>query len=69
MTAPLSAGACRVLELGATGLTTPEIADRLDIPVAKVRQYWDEVRNAVGATSRLDAVIKAVQRGLIDLPR
>ena len=69
MTAPLSAEAHRVLELGATGLTTPEIADRLDMPVAKVRQYWDDVLNAVGATSRLDAVIKAVQRGLIDFPR
>ena len=68
MTTPLSAEAHRVLELGATGLTTPEIADRLDMPVEKVRQYWDEVRNVVGATSRLDAVVKAVQRGLIDLP-
>jgi DNA-binding NarL/FixJ family response regulator len=69
MTTPLSAEAHRVLELGATGLTTPEIADRLDMPVAKVRQYWSDVLIAVGATSRLDAVIKAVQRGLIALPQ
>jgi DNA-binding NarL/FixJ family response regulator len=65
----LSTEAHRVLELGATGLTTPEIADRLDMSVAEVRQYWRDAIDAIGATSRLDAVVKAMQRGLIDVPR
>jgi DNA-binding NarL/FixJ family response regulator len=58
-----------VLQLAATGLTTPEIADRLDMPTAQVRQYLRDALGELGATSRLDAVIKAIQRGLIDLPR
>jgi DNA-binding CsgD family transcriptional regulator len=68
MTTLLSTEAHRVLELGATGLTTPEIADRLDMSVAQVRQYWRDAINAMDAKSRLDAVVKAIQQGLIDFP-
>ena len=69
MPEPLSTRSRRLLRLAATGLTTPEIADRLDMPAAQVRRYLSDAIEELGSTSRLDAVIKAVRWGLIDLPR
>jgi two-component system, NarL family, response regulator DevR len=68
-TASLSAESRRVLQLVATGLSTPEIAERLAMPVADVRHYLNDALSTLGMSSRLSAVIMAVQRGLIDLPR
>ena len=58
----------RILELLATGLGTPEIADRLGLPVSVVRATLCDVIAKVGARSRLEALLIAFRRGLIDLP-
>ena len=65
----LSAEARRVLELMAIGMSIAEVAARLEMPIASVRQHLADAIDALGAGSRLDAILKAARRGLIDLPR
>ena len=76
MPEPLSTRSRRLLRLAATGLTTPEGEDIVEhlsrkygMPAAQVRRYLSDAIEELGSTSRLDAVIKAVRWGLIDLPR
>ncbi len=57
-----------VLRLSATGLTTAEVADRLDIDPDEVRRYVAGAMAALGASSKLEAVVLAVRQGLVDLP-
>jgi DNA-binding NarL/FixJ family response regulator len=69
MIASLSPTACQVLQCMAHGLSTEEVADQLAIPVAEVRQHLDNALTALGASSRLDAVVRAARQGLVELPR
>jgi len=58
-----------VLQLLATGLSTQDTADRLGLPVGEVRRHTGEALDLLGASTKLEAVIKAIQRGLIEIPR
>ena len=57
-----------VLRLSATGLATAEVADRLGISPDEVRRHLGAAIAALGASSKLEAIVLAVRRGLIDLP-
>ena len=58
----------RVLQLSATGLTTDEVAEQLGIAPDEVRRHVLRIMAAVGARSKLEAVVLALERGLIQLP-
>lgn len=57
-----------VLSLLATGLTSAGVGATLRIPVDEVRATARDTIRALGARSKLDAVIIALRRGLIRLP-
>ena len=57
-----------VLRLSATGLTTDEVADRLGLSPDEVRRHVAAAMVALGASSKLEAVVHALRRGLIRLP-
>ena len=59
----------RVLELLATGLSTEEVARRLGRPAADVRRDLLRAMEALGAASKLEAILIAIRQGLIDPPR
>jgi two-component system, NarL family, nitrate/nitrite response regulator NarL len=54
-----------VLELVSRGLTTPEVADRLEMPAEVVRDHLRQAMDELGASSKLEAVILALRAGLI----
>lgn len=54
------------LELVATGLTNPQIADRLMISVSTVNFHVHNVLDKLGAKTRTEAVVIASREGLID---
>ncbi len=58
----------RVLELSATGMPAADVADRLDIEPDEVRRHVASAMAALGASSKLEAVVLALRQGLIDLP-
>ena len=58
-----------VLRLSATGLTTAEVAAHLDMEPDEVRRHMGCAIAALGARSKLEAVVLALRLGLIDLPR
>jgi len=64
----LDAGQRRVLTLAATGLITDEVATQLGMSVDDVRRHTAGAIAALGARSKLEAVVIALRRGLIDLP-
>lgn len=64
---PLDRATRRVLELAARGLTTAEIADRLDVRPEQVRERLGQAMAALGASSKLEAIIIAMRAGLITL--
>jgi DNA-binding NarL/FixJ family response regulator len=68
MASPLPPETRCVLQLAATGLATSEIAERLGLPVEVVRSRLATAIAALGARSKLEAVILALRRGLIQLP-
>ena len=59
----------RVLRLSATGLLTDEVAEQLGIAPDEVRRHVAGAMAALGARSKLEAVVRAVNLGLIDPPR
>jgi DNA-binding CsgD family transcriptional regulator len=59
----------RLLELLATGLSTAEAAKRLGRSPAAVRRDLLRSMTALGAASKLEAIVKAIQLGLIDPSR
>ena len=63
--APLTDRELEVLELAAQGLTNHEIAQRLYISVRTVEAHLTHVYNKLGAASRTQAVVSAMQRGWI----
>ena len=54
-----------VLELSATGMTTPEVATWLGLTRDEVRDHLARAIVAVGARSKLEAVVTALRLGLI----
>jgi DNA-binding CsgD family transcriptional regulator len=56
----------RVLAWRARGLTTREVAARLDTTPERVRAELAEAMARLGARSPLEAVVLAIRRGLID---
>jgi LuxR family transcriptional activator of conjugal transfer of Ti plasmids len=62
---PLSRRECECLSLAAHGLTTEDIAHKLDIAVRTVQFHFDGIRSKLGAANRQEAVGLAVQAGLI----
>jgi DNA-binding NarL/FixJ family response regulator len=59
----------RVLSLAARGLVSSEIAERLGWPQPDVQDQLRLAIHALGARSKLEAVIIARRRGSIELPR
>jgi DNA-binding NarL/FixJ family response regulator len=59
----------QVLQLAATGLSSREIADQLDMPVQDVHRCLAEAIDLLGAQSKLEAVIIAIRHGEVDPPQ
>ena len=57
-----------VLALSAGGLISAEVAATLQIPVAEVRADLMRAIDALGARSKLGAIVIALRDGLIELP-
>jgi DNA-binding NarL/FixJ family response regulator len=64
----LSAQQRSVMALSATGLTIRDIAVLLRIPPDEVREHLSAAIIALGARSKIEAVIIALRRQLIQLP-
>jgi len=64
----LSREVCLSLQLSALGLNSHEVAERLGLEPATVRRHIREAMVVLGATSKLEAVIRALQLGLISVP-
>jgi len=58
----------QVLTAMATGLSTEEVAERLGITVHTVRTHLRNVLVKLNAHSKLEAVVIALRKGLIELP-
>jgi len=58
-----------VLAASATGLAVIEVADALDVAPDQVRATLRSAIAKLGARSKLEAIIIALRRGLIELPR
>ena len=63
----LSPAICRTLGLFATGLYTSDVADRLGEDQDTVRHHLTEAMAILGARSKLEAVVGALQLGLIEV--
>lgn len=63
----LSAREIEVLKLAARGLTNKEIAYRLGISDRTVQFHMNSVFSKMGASSRTDAAVRAVQQGWIEV--
>ena len=57
-----------VLEAAATGLSSEEAAERLSIGAEDARAALKRAMAALGARSKLEAVVLALRAGLIELP-
>lgn len=57
-----------VLRLSAAGLTAAEVAVQLGIAPDDVRRHLKGAILALGARSKLEAVVLAIREGLIELP-
>jgi two-component system, NarL family, nitrate/nitrite response regulator NarL len=64
----LSAVQRRVLELSATGAVSSEVAAMLRMTPAEVRACLASAQQALGARSKLEAVLIALRHGLLRLP-
>jgi len=62
---PLSPREREVLRSVARGLTTDDIAEKLDISERTVRFHLDSVRTKLGAANRQEAVAMGMQLGLV----
>jgi DNA-binding NarL/FixJ family response regulator len=57
-----------VLSAAADGLSVDEAAERLVLSAHTVRSHLKGAMGKLGARSRLEAVLRAVGAGLIELP-
>jgi DNA-binding NarL/FixJ family response regulator len=62
----LSSQELRVLRLAARGLTNREIGARLYISRHTVKEYLSKAMRKLGVDSRVEAVVEADRRGLLD---
>ena len=58
----------RVLELLATGMSNRQVAERLGIPVEEARACFFSIMDKLGAISKLEMIILAIRRGLLERP-
>ena len=56
-----------VISLVVKGLTNSQIADRLHISVHTVKAHLEAIYDKFGVTNRVQAAIKAIVLGLIDI--
>jgi two-component system nitrate/nitrite response regulator NarL len=64
-TVQLSGRERQLLELGAAGLTTTDIASALCLSPNTVKTYWQRLYEKLGASDRANAVAEAMRRGLL----
>lgn len=62
---PLSRRETECVRLAAKGLTTDDIAMKLDIRARTVQYHFDSVRSKLGAANRQEVIAIAVQRNLL----
>ncbi len=62
---PLTPRETEVLRLIAEGLTNKAIAERLDISVATIKTYIEDILKKLSASDRTQAAVKALRQGLI----
>jgi two-component system nitrate/nitrite response regulator NarL len=67
-TVVLTAQECTILAVSAQGLGVDAVAECLDLAPATVRGLLVTAVAKLGARSKLEAVVIALRRGLIDLP-
>jgi DNA-binding CsgD family transcriptional regulator len=65
--APLSKRQRECLELAARGLTTEDIAIKLNIAVRTAQFHFDCIRSKLGAANRQEAVARGIAQGIITL--
>ena len=58
-----------VLGVSATGMITDEVAEHLRVDPDQVRRHVGDAIVALGASSKLEAVVIGLRLGLIELPR
>ena len=56
-----------MLRLSAAGMLSGEVAERLGMSPDEVRRHMASAMAALGARSKLEAVMLAVRLGLVDL--
>lgn len=56
-----------ILQLAACGLSNADIADRLSVSLRTVQAHLTQVFNKLGASSRTEAVIAGLRRGILRL--
>lgn len=66
---PLTPRELEVLELVALGLTNREVAEDFVISVGTVKNHVEHIIAKLGASDRTQAVVRALDLGLIDFPR
>jgi DNA-binding NarL/FixJ family response regulator len=68
VSSPLARREREILQLLAAGLTTQQVAARLGISTHTVRTHFKKIATKLATRSKLDAVIRALKAGWIDLP-
>lgn len=63
--APLSKRERECLDLAARGLTTDDVAIKLDITARTVQFHFDSIRSKLGAANRQEAIARAYEVGII----
>jgi DNA-binding NarL/FixJ family response regulator len=57
----------KVLKGAARGLTNRQIADQHNISENTARRYFDRLSARLGTRRRIEAVVEAIKRGIIDV--
>jgi ATP/maltotriose-dependent transcriptional regulator MalT len=65
----LSGRELEVVALVAQGASNKEIAHALHISQATIKTHLSHIFDKLGVTDRTSAVTRAIERGLIELPR
>ena len=65
--APLSPRQRECLELAAHGLSTEDVAFKLNIAVRTAQFHFDCIRSKLGAANRQEAVARGITNGIIKL--
>jgi DNA-binding NarL/FixJ family response regulator len=61
----LSAKRRQILKLAGTGYLDKQISEQLNISESAVRNHWQHIFTRLEAGNRTEAVVKAMQMGLI----